>query len=186
MIATFLVEHSALVPVAFLLIAAVCTSVGAVCLGVGHRLPRARRHGPRILRVLAVLTVLPVAALTLVPTGDRTLATCTVQFSVPTLGTVETLANVALFFPPVYFAALATQRPLLLLTTGTATSAAIETLQAVVPAIGRTCDTNDWLMNTIGTTLAALLATATIALTNRTATKQPTKPPATPDRPNPT
>jgi VanZ family protein len=104
MITNLLLDNSALVPVALLLIA-------AVCVGVGHLLLRAGRHG--VLWVLVMLSMLPVIALTLVPT-------------------------------------------------------AIEALQALVPAIGRACDTNDWAMNTMGTLLAVLLAAATVALTTST------------------
>ena len=84
-----------------------------------------------------------------------------VQFSLPTLGSVELLANVALFFPPVFFATPATRRPLLMLAAGAGLSAAIEAAQAVLPVIGRACDTNDWAMNTTGMILAVLLASAT-------------------------
>jgi VanZ family protein len=162
MITNFLLDHPALVPVGALLIALVSA-------GVGYLVLRGQRHGQRIASVLAILSVLPVLALTLVPTfyPRRSLDPCAVQFSLPSLGTVELLANVALFFPPAFFATLATRRPLLMLAAGTALSAAIETVQALVPGIGRSCDTNDWMMNTIGTVAGVLLALATIALVNR-------------------
>ncbi|EME55238.1 VanZ family protein [Amycolatopsis decaplanina] len=159
MITNFLLDHSALVPVAILLVALVCAVLG--------RLFADRR---RILWALAGMSLVPVIALTLVPTGraiDEVL--CTVQFSLPTLGAVELLANVALFLPPVCFAALASLRPLTMLAAGSALSAVVETLQALVPAIGRACDTNDWLMNTIGAVLGALLAAGTTRLVNRRA-----------------
>src|SRR5262245_16010446 len=82
----------------------------------------------------------------------------------PTQNRVEAMANVALFVPPVYFATLATRRPLWIALAGVTMSAVIEAIQALVPAIGRACDTNDWTMNTSGVVLGALLATATIAL----------------------
>jgi hypothetical protein len=122
--------------------------------------------------VPVVLSVVPVVALTLVPTSGRAYAVCVVQFSLPTLATVELLANVALFFPLVFFATLATRRPLLMLVAGVGLSAAIEALQAVVPAIGRACDTNDWIMNSIGTISAVLLARATFALANRATVRE--------------
>ena len=151
MISTFLVDHSAAVPGALLLVAAVCVGVGAVVL----------RRGPhRLLGWLAGAALLPVAALTLSPTTHRAFEVCAVQFSVPRLGSVELLANVALFVPPVFFAAAATRRPLLVLAAGTGLSAAIEALQAAVPALGRSCDTSDWAMNTAGAVLGALLAAA--------------------------
>jgi glycopeptide antibiotics resistance protein len=90
-----------------------------------------------------------------------------VQFALPTLGSVELLANVALFFPLVFFATLATRRPVLVLAAGTGLSAVIEAVQAALHDIGRSCDTNDWFMNTIGVVLGVLAAVATIALGNR-------------------
>jgi glycopeptide antibiotics resistance protein len=153
MITNFLMDHSALVPVTLVLIALVCA-------GVGYLFLRSRK----VMWTLATLSVLPVFALTLVPTSGRAYETCAVQFSLPSLGTVELLANVALFFPPVFFAALATRRPLLMLVAGTGLSAALEALQALVPAIGRSCDTNDWMMNTIGAVAGTLVAWGTIAL----------------------
>ncbi len=161
MITNFLLDHSALVPVVFIVIA-------AVCVGVGCLITRIRRYRQRILWMLVMLSVLPVVGLTLVPAAGRAGDVgCVVQFAMPTLTRVELLANVALFFPPVFFATLATRRPLLMLAAGAGLSAAIEAVQAVVPALGRACDTNDWTMNTIGTILAVLLGSATIALTNR-------------------
>lgn len=77
------------------------------------------------------------------------------------------MANVALFFPLAYFATLATQRPVLTLATGAAVSAATEAAQALVPALGRACDTNDWLMNTIGILAGVLLACGTTAVAHR-------------------
>lgn len=155
MITNFLLDHSALVPVAILLVALVCAVLG--------RLFADRR---RILWALAGVSLLPVFALTLVPTAHTiNEILCTVQFSVPTLGAVESLANVALFLPPVCFAALASRRPVTMLAAGSALSAVIETFQALVPAIGRACDTDDWLMNTIG----ALLAAGTARLVGRRA-----------------
>jgi len=164
MITNFLLDHSALIPVTMAVIA-------IVCVGLGYLLLRARRRNVhRLLWTLAGLSLLPVVALTLLPTSGRSFAFCVVQFSMPTLGSVELLANVALFFPPVFFATLATRKPLLTLAAGTALSAAIEIIQGLLPAIGRSCDTNDWAMNTAGAVVAVILASATMALTRR---KQP-------------
>jgi glycopeptide antibiotics resistance protein len=109
-----------------------------------------------------VLSLLPVLALTLVPAGSSRLdhVMCTAQFSLPTPGSVELLANVALFLPPALFATLVTGRPVLALVAASALSALVEALQAVIPAIGRACDTNDWMMNTIGAAVGVLLAVA--------------------------
>ncbi|MEU4519943.1 VanZ family protein [Amycolatopsis sp. NPDC024027] len=161
MITIFVLEHPALTPVALLLLAVICAGAGYLAL-------RARRFGPRILTALTVLSLLPAVALPLSPTSPRTGHTaCTVEFSVPTLTSIELVANVALFIPPVFFAALATRRPLFVLAAGSGLSAAIETVQALVPALGRICDTNDWTMNTLGAIVAVLLAVGTIAIANR-------------------
>jgi hypothetical protein len=155
LITTLLVEHSALVPVLLLLVA-------VACVGVGWLVPRSAG-------VLAGLSLVPVLALTLIPAGGNRLdhVLCVVQFSVPTPGSVELLANVALFLPPAFFATLATRRPLVVLAAGVGLSAAIEALQAVVFAIGRACDTNDWMMNTIGVAVGVLLAVGLVRLSSR-------------------
>jgi hypothetical protein len=133
--------------------------IAVVCVGIGAVAPE-RRLWP-----LVALSALPVVALTLVPAGGgRAFQRCAVQFGLPTLGSVELLANVALLFPLVYFLALATRRPLLALAGGVALSAAIEAVQALIPAINRSCDTNDWAMNSLGVLAAAALAWATLAV----------------------
>ncbi len=78
---------------------------------------------------------------------------CTVQFSVPFRG-IDTLANVALLFPVTLFAGLRTTRPVWAVAAASGFSAAVELLQALVPSLGRACDTNDWFMNTVGAVLA--------------------------------
>ncbi len=159
MITNFLLDHSALVPVALLTVALVCAILGFLF---------AARPG--ILWTLAGTSSLPVLALTLVPSGRGTdEVSCVVQFALPTLGSVELLANVALFLPSVYFAALASRRPLGALAAGSVLSAVIEALQAFVPAVGRACDTNDWLMNTLGAVAGALSALGTVWLVRRRA-----------------
>ncbi|MGH3876077.1 MAG: VanZ family protein [Actinophytocola sp.] len=169
MITNFLLDNSAMVPVVLLLVAVVCVGVGDVVV---------RRQAVRMSWALVTVAVLPIVALTLVPTSARVdEVVCVVQFHAPTLGRVELLANVALFVPPVYFATLATRRPPLILLAGAATSAVIEAIQAVAPAIGRACDTNDWAMNTGGVLLGVLLATATTALTNRRGARPCPSPP---------
>lgn len=166
MITNFLTDNSAMVPVVLLLVA-------VVCVGVGYVVVR-RQYASWVLWALAMVLLLPVVALTLVPTSARVdEVVCVVQFYAPTLGRVEVLANVALFVPPVYFATLATRRPLLIVLAGVTLSAVIEAVQALIPAIGRACDTNDWAMNTGGVVLGVFLAAATFALTRRTTAAKP-------------
>ena len=149
MITNFLLDHAALVPAAVLVLALACAAVGWF----------ARDHR-RVLWVLSGLSGTAILALTLVPAPRSRLdrITCTLQVSAPTLGSVELLANVALFVPLVCFTALATRRPLATLAAGLMLSAVVEAAQALVPAIGRACDTNDWLMNAAGAVVGAALA----------------------------
>lgn len=158
MITDFLLDHRPLVPVALVVLL-------VFCVGVGYLLLRADRTGRRIAAALAGLSAAGVVALTLVPASRRLdHVVCTVQFALPALGRVELLANTALFVPLVFFATLATRRPWPVLVAGSASSAVIEAIQALVPAIGRACDTNDWFMNTLGVIAGVLLAVGTKAL----------------------
>ena len=63
-----------------------------------------------------------------------------------------------LFVAPVLLLGIALRRPVAALLAGTGASVAREVVQAAVPAIGRSCDTNDWLANTLGAVLGAALA----------------------------
>jgi hypothetical protein len=159
-VAVFLIDNPALVPVLVLLIAAVSFLAGYLIL---------RAHRQWALWTLAVLSIVPVVALTLVPTPRRMdeVPFCTLDLTLPTLTSVEMVANVALLFPVVFFTALATRRPALILGAGIGLSAAIEICQALVPALGRACDSGGWVMNSVGAIFAALLASATIALAER-------------------
>ena len=172
MITDVLMDHSALVPV-------VLGIVALACAGAGYAAVRSGRSGKPVLWALAVLSGLLVLGLTLVPAGRGGQAvTCTVQFALPTLTRVELLANVALFLPPVLFATLALRRPLVVVAAAAGTSAAIEVVQAVVPAIGRACDTNDWFMNAVGILAGALLAAGIRAIAHRTSGRphEPSRP----------
>ena len=122
---------------------------------------------PRLARWLAGASLVPLAALTLVPTGRRSALGCTVQLVLPVLGRVEPLANVALFVAPVLLAGVATRRPVRVVLAASALSASIETLQALVVALGRSCDTSDWVSNTLGAVTGGVLAWLGLALTRR-------------------
>jgi len=122
---------------------------------------------PRIAWLLTGLSLLPVAALTLVPVRRELYDVCTVQWALPTVGRVELMANVVLFVLPVLFAGVASRKPILMLLAASALSVLIELFQALVPAIGRSCDTNDWLCNTIGAAVGAALAIIALRLADR-------------------
>jgi hypothetical protein len=152
-ITNVLVEHPWLSPLALAL---------AVLLGplLGARLA----SRPRAAGWLAAVSLLPVAVLTLVPVDRQLYARCTAEWVLPTPGRVELAANVVLFVAPALLAAVATRRPLLVLGAASVLSAAVEALQAAVPALGRSCDTSDWLSNTIGAALGVALAVVALRL----------------------
>jgi VanZ family protein len=80
-----------------------------------------------------------------------------VAWSLPTFGRVELAANVVLLVAPALLAAVVSRRPLVALAALSALSALVETVQAVAPALGRSCSTDDWLSNTIGVVVGVAL-----------------------------
>lgn len=130
---------------------------------------------PRLAWFLAAASLLPLLALTLAPVDREIAATCHVDWVLPTLGRVEPMANLVLFVPPVLLAGIASRRPGRALLVGSAGSAAIELLQALVPAMGRSCDTGDWVANTLGAAVGAALAWAALR-TGRAAGAGPVEP----------
>lgn len=153
MITTILVEHPWLAPTALALLVALGPLVGWLV---------ARRPGAAWL--LAGLATVPVVVLTMLPTDRRAFELCEVAWALPTVGRVELAANVVLFVAPVLFAVVATRRPLLVAVAGSGLSALVETVQALVPALGRSCSTNDWLSNSIGVVIGAVLGAVALRL----------------------
>lgn len=145
--------------------------VGILVLGPVAGAWLARR--PRITRVLLGLSIMTVALLTLVPTGRELTVGCAIEWALPRLGAVELVANVILFVPGVLLAGVLTRRPLVVLVVAGGASVLIETVQALVPALGRSCSTNDWLANTLGAVAGALLAVAALYLARRAARTPP-------------
>nr|WP_242679848.1 VanZ family protein [Nocardioides sp. IC4_145] len=82
----------------------------------------------------------------------------------PTPGRVELAANVVLLVAPALLAAVASRCPALAVLGASLLCAAIETLQAVVPALGRSCSTDDWLSNTVGAVTGGLLGWLALTL----------------------
>lgn len=156
MITTVLVEHPWMTTVGL----AALVVLGPV---VGYGLV-AR---PRLAAWLGMAALVPVAVLTLAPTSRSLEVGCAVEWSVPTLGAVELMANVLLFAPAVLCFAVATGRPLLVLVAASLASVLVELVQALAPALGRSCSTNDWLSNTLGAALGAVLAAVALALSRR-------------------
>ncbi|WP_236832714.1 VanZ family protein [Blastococcus sp. KM273128] len=156
MISTVLAEHRWLEPTAFLVLL-VAAPVAAWWLA----------NRPRAARWLAAAAVAVAAGLTLWPDDRRAFSFCEVAWSVPTLFRGD-VANVILFLAPVVLVATATRRPVLVAAVAIAVSAGVELLQAVAPALGRSCSTNDWLANSIGAVLGAALAWAGLRLARKT------------------
>ncbi|MDT0165477.1 VanZ family protein [Actinotalea sp. AC32] len=156
MLATVLVTYPWMTTVALVVLAGLGPVAGAWL---------ARR--PRATLGLLVVSVLAVGFLTLVPTSRELPTGCAVEWAVPRLGAVELMANVIMFAPPVLLAGVLTRRPLVSLLAASGASALIEAFQALVPALGRSCSTNDWLANTLGALLGALLAVVAVRRARR-------------------
>lgn len=130
----------------------------------------ARRR--RTAGMLAAAAFVPVLLLTLSPTRRAMTFGCAVDWS-PQLTASEPLANVLLFVPFVLLLAAATRAPVRAALAGSALSFGIETVQAVVTAIGRSCDTSDWIANTTGSVIGAVLAAVGLGFA-RWQTRRPT------------
>ena len=147
MLATFLVQYPWVAPVALLGFALVSPFIG------WWLLPRRRVTG-----ALLIAAVVAVLAFVFFPTGRTLTVSCQVEWVLPVPGAVEPFANVVLFVPAVFLAALLTRRPLTAAAFGVVGAALIEALQALLPTLGRSCSTGDWLANSIGALIAAGLA----------------------------
>ncbi|GGO68936.1 VanZ family protein [Nocardioides deserti] len=161
MITTVLVEHPWLSPTALLVLVVLGPFVGA-WLSVR----------PRLAWAATALSLVPVAALALVPVDRELFSRCEVAWTLPTPGRVELAANVVLLVAPALLAAVASRRPALAVLAAGLLSAAIETLQALVPALGRSCSTDDWLSNTVGAVIGGLLGWLALTLA-RTRVRRP-------------
>ncbi len=149
---TFLVEHAWIPPAALVILVLAGPPLGRWLLG----------H-PTLAWAAFAASSVPLGLLTLTPVRRELYARCTVEWSAPTPGRVELAANVVLFVLPVLLAGVALRRPVVALLAGSAASALVEAVQAGVPALGRSCSTNDWLSNTIGAAIGAALASAALA-----------------------
>ncbi len=153
MITTVLVDHPWLSPTALVLLVILGPLVGRL---VADR--------PGTAWLLTGLGALAVLVLTVLPTDRRAFERCEIAWTLPTVGLFDLAAIVVLFVAPALFASVATRRPVLVLIAASLLSALIETVQALVPAIGRSCSTNDWLSNTIGVAIGVSLAVIALRL----------------------
>ncbi|KUL76574.1 MULTISPECIES: VanZ family protein [unclassified Streptomyces] len=79
-------------------------------------------------------------------------------------GVAQGWMNLALFVPVGFFGLRAVRRPVLPLVSAALLSCGIETVQAVVPAIGRYCDTSDVVANGAGAIVGAGLGFVSVRL----------------------
>ena len=157
MITTFLIEHRWITTVAFWLVVVAGPVRGAWLVA-----------RPRLAKGLGLASLLPALALTLVPSSGRSAIRCVAEWSLPTFGAVEIMANVVLFAVPVLLLGVGFRAPVRVLLVASLASAAIEAVQAVATVLGRACTTEDWLANTVGAALGAGLATVAIRVRRST------------------
>lgn len=123
---------------------------------------------PRLTAVLFGLAVVVTLALTLSPDGvPRSDVTCNVGLPYLAPTAVESTANVLLFVPVAFFAGVRWRRPVIAAVGASAFSVLVEVVQAVVPGIGRACDTSDWITNTIGAVVGGVLAAVSVQWARR-------------------
>jgi glycopeptide antibiotics resistance protein len=150
-ITTFLVEHPWITTVAL---------IAVLVIGLVASFWLVER--PRFATWLGLVSLFPIAALTLVPANRSLAAGCATEWQFPTLGAVELVANVVLFIPPALLLGVSVRRPVLVLVGASIGSGLVEVFQASVTALGRSCSTNDWLANTLGSALGAAIAALAI------------------------
>ena len=132
-----------------------------VTLVVAALLVRAHGPGQRIATVISALAVVIVIALTLTPdTNSLEGSVCNLQ----PYSFYSDAYNMVLFGIPAIFAVVATRRPVVVLLVGVGFSALIELAQYWNPWLGRRCDVDDWLANSIGSVVGVLLAVIVVAL----------------------
>ncbi|KQQ20586.1 hypothetical protein ASF48_08145 [Rathayibacter sp. Leaf299] len=126
---------------------------------------------PRATAALLSAALVAVAALTLYPESGRTApeVACAVEWPTLTPTAVESMANILLFVPVAFLAGVRWRRPVAAIVGASALSAVVELVQAVVPAIGRACDTSDGITNTLGAVVGGLLAHAVLSWRRRPA-----------------
>jgi len=156
MLTDFLISHKWLMPMTLVLLIVFGPIIG---MWLSSR--------PRLAWILVGFSLLPIALLTLVPVDRELFERCTIQWMLPTPNRVELFANVVLFVAPAMLVGVATRRPLVALAAGSGLAVILEAIQAAVPAIGRSCDTTDWLSNSIGAAIGAGLAISALYLKDR-------------------
>ncbi|MEU5236520.1 VanZ family protein [Streptomyces lydicus] len=91
--------------------------------------------------------------------GTQGAGTCVVNMTLlEPFGTEQGLLNSLMFMPVGFMGVFVTRRMIPAFACGVALSALIETAQGALPAIGRACDTSDFMSNSAGSMLGALIA----------------------------
>jgi glycopeptide antibiotics resistance protein len=122
------------------------------------------RERSRTTSALLAVAVLGIVVLTLYPEGDPYPGiACSVALPYLAPTAVESIANIVLFVPVAFLAALRWRRPLVAVLGASTLSAIIEGVQALVPVIGRACDTSDWITNSIGAVIGGVVAFGALA-----------------------
>ena len=159
MISTFLVTATWLPITALVLFVVIGLPLGALL---------TRHRG--VVAVALVCSVVAALGLTLVPDGEpQPGIRCAAQLPYLSPTSVESVANVLILAPTALLAGLLLRRPAVGAAIAVGLSAIIEACQALVPALGRACDTSDLLTNALGALLGGLIAFAAISVANRRA-----------------
>ncbi|MGN6444598.1 VanZ family protein [Amnibacterium sp.] len=137
---------------------------------VGPLAGAALSRRPRAAAALLALSIAAVLGLTLTPGGDPAPAIrCAVGLPSLSFTSVESLSNVLLLAPSALVAGVLLRRPVVAAAGAVALSVVIEAAQALVPAIGRACDTSDLATNAIGALLGGVLAFVALLLARQRA-----------------
>ncbi|WP_173019714.1 VanZ family protein, partial [Streptomyces alkaliphilus] len=148
--------------------------LGLITLTGTHLALRRRTERPLVwaLGATCAVGILAVTLWSSGPTGPS--GVCVVNRGVTEpFSDVRGRMNFAMFVPLGLFGTLATRRPGLVLISGVLFSAGIETAQAVLPFVGRICDTGDLIANAGGLAIGTAAGTV-VALARR----RPTSPAA--------
>ncbi|MFH8633936.1 VanZ family protein [Streptomyces lydicus] len=95
--------------------------------------------------------------------GTQGAGTCVVNMTLlEPFGAEQGLLNSLMFMPVGFMGVFVTRRMIPAFACGVALSALIETAQGALPAIGRACDTSDFVSNSAGSMLGALIAFALV------------------------
>jgi hypothetical protein len=139
----------------------------AVFGGTGHLLRR-RSDRPWAYAAWAASTTAALLLTLWVRTAATGAVMCVVNKDVwEPLGVAQGRMNIALFVPIGFFGLRAARRPVPPLLLSVLLSCGIESVQAVVPAIGRYCDTSDLVANVLGAVAGVGLGVLSVRLGGR-------------------